>query len=122
MKRTFYISTFFIFLITQFLFINPIKSTPVASADNGWNNWYGIAWSWTPVDNIKYAKQRGHDYLVIQGCTQESSNYLGSPELVNMKYFVVSPQSRAFYQFWSNHVITTTGNYTHAQKNFIIKT
>ena len=31
MKRTFYISTFFIFLITQFLFINPIKSAPYDS-------------------------------------------------------------------------------------------
>ena len=54
MKRTFYISTFFIFLITQFLFINPIKSTPVASADNSWKIFCGIAWRGTPADNIKY--------------------------------------------------------------------
>lgn len=122
MKKTFYISTFFIVLITQFLFINPTKSTPVAFAVNGWNNWYGIAWSKIPVDNIKYAKQRGYNYIAIQGCTKESSSYLGNPELANMNYFAVNPQFWAFYQFGSNHVIAIPGNYKQAQKNFIIKT
>src|SRR3990167_2511998 len=117
MKRTFYISTFFIFLITQFLFLNPIKSTPVASADDSWKNWYGVAWRDTGPASAKYSKQMGYDYFAINTKNWITSDYADNSIYKGLKYYIVNPISGYNIIFENNSpYLDTTTSYTATQK------
>ncbi|OOP55538.1 MAG: hypothetical protein AYP45_14255 [Candidatus Brocadia carolinensis] len=117
MKLIFYILTFFVFFITQPFFGNPIKSTSTASADDSWKNFYGIAWRGTPADNIKYAKQMGHDYILIQKYYNKN-NYIGNQNCAGLKFYVDDPQYWAIEAFGCPAVIDTNKTYTQAQIDF----
>ena len=116
MKRTFYISTFLIFLITQFLFLNPIKSTPVASADDNWKNWYGIAWKDTGTASAKYSKQMGYDYFAINVKDWITSFYASNSIYKGLKYFIINPH-RGYKTVFSGNkgYIDTAQSYTATQ-------
>ena len=108
---------FFIFLIAQFLFINLIKSTPIAFADDSWKNFYNIAWRGTPVDNIKYAKQMGYDYIAVQ-MYYNKNNWVGNQDCAGLKFYVVDPQYWVIDSFGYSTSIYGTQTYTQAQKDW----
>src|SRR3990167_5355960 len=116
MKRTFYISTFLIFLITQFLFLNPLKSPPVASADDNWKNWYGIAWKDTGTASAKYSKQMGYDYFAINVKDWITSFYASNSIYKGLKYFIINPH-RGYKTVFSGNkgYIDTAQSYTATQ-------
>ncbi|KAB2834092.1 MAG: hypothetical protein F9K48_07000, partial [Candidatus Brocadia sp.] len=117
MKRTFYILTFSIFLIAQFLFINPIKSTSIASADDRWKNYYGIAWDDTSTKHIKYAKQMGYDYIAIKNGATISS-YKNDSNIAGLKFFFIDPIT--YIPVLENHKrwVSTTQSYTQVEKDW----
>ncbi len=117
MKRTFYILTFSILFIAQFLFINPIKSTSIASADDRWKNYYGIAWDDTSTKHIKYAKQMGYDYIAIKNGATISS-YKNDSNIAGLKFFFIDPIT--YIPVLENHKrwVSTTQSYTQAEKDW----
>ena len=94
MKRTSHLLTIFIFLVIQFLFINPIKFTSKVSAADSWKNIYGIC----AVDqkaedvykNTKYAKQMGYEYIAINP-SSTPKEYHKNPDCAGLKFYLTDP-------------------------------
>ena len=94
MKRANSLLTISIFLVIQFLFINPINSTPVASADNSCKDFCGIAWRGTPADNIKYANQ---EYYKRYGWYYPANPGMNINKLHKVLYYENKPGIKDWY-------------------------
>src|SRR3989337_3960444 len=94
MKRATYLLTIFIFLVIQFLFINPIKFTTAVSAADSWKNIYGIcAVDQEAADvykNTKYAIQAGYEYIAINP-SSTPKEYHKNPDCAGLKFYLIDP-------------------------------
>ncbi|MFO0793481.1 MAG: hypothetical protein U0586_05395, partial [Candidatus Brocadiaceae bacterium] len=62
-------------------------------ADDGWKNYYLIAWRDTPANSVKYAKQMGYDYIAAKSWT--AYTYKNNPDCAGLKYYIVDPHFTA---------------------------
>lgn len=68
-----------------------------------YKNFYGIAWSGKPEEDVKYAKQMGYDYIVINP-SSSIKDYHDNPDCTGLKFYLVDP-------FWYPEVISGNNRY-----------
>ncbi len=103
------------------------------SYTNKWMNYYGVAWTGTPADNVKYAKQMGYDYICITGNSNNIQGYKDAAtdngytsENPLMFYFINPEQASYIYSTspsvptisqitWSPNLIDIDHTYTAPQ-------
>src|SRR3990172_7916929 len=121
MKHLSYILTISIFLVIQFLFINPIKFTSTVSAADSWKNIYGIC----AVDqkaedvykNTKYAKQMGYEYIAIN-TSSTPKEYHKNPDCAGLTFYLTDPYFYPQVLSGYNRDIDTKGPISDEAKDF----
>ncbi|MFO0795693.1 MAG: hypothetical protein U0586_16710, partial [Candidatus Brocadiaceae bacterium] len=81
-------------LFTQVFFINET----VNAEGNGYKNFYGIAWSGKPAEDMKYARQMGYDYIAINPSSTPKV-YHNNPNCTGLKFYLIDP-------YWYPHVLS----------------
>ncbi|GAN31511.1 hypothetical protein [Candidatus Brocadia sinica] len=105
----------FVFLVfTQGFFLAGTGFVSMVSADDGWKNFYGIAWTGTSSEHAKYAKQMGYDSIAIQ----TNTTYKGKQDYANLKFYFIDLKNWAFDLFGYERFIDTTKTYSQAEKDF----
>lgn len=63
------------------------------AADDGWKNFYGIAWRDTPHNAILYSKQMGYEYLVVKSGSRYAytNDYRSDPDSAGLHFFISNP-------------------------------
>lgn len=74
-------------LINQVLFFN--ANTDAGEKD--FKNFYGIAWSGKPAENVTYAKQMGCNSIIISP-SSTNKDYRNNPDCADLKYYLLDPQ------------------------------
>ena len=98
-----------------------ITVTRTTTSDNGWKNFFAVAWHNAPQDHIKYAKQMGYDYIGINNLAAPSG-YSWITERAGLKFYLVNPYWNKQYLFQGyNSTLPLTRSYTTAEKDFYEK-
>ncbi|MBE7444944.1 MAG: hypothetical protein HS132_06750 [Planctomycetia bacterium] len=74
-------------LFVQVFFINE----KVGAEENGYRNFYGIAGSGKPSEDIKYARQMGYEYIALNP-TSSPEEYHKNPDCTGLKFYLIDPQ------------------------------
>lgn len=101
-------------VITHVFFLCETGLESTVSADNSWKNFYGIVWVGTAIENARYAKQMGHDYIAIQLKTV----YKGKQDYANLNFYFIDPKNGVFDSFGYDRFIDTNKTYSQAEQDF----
>ncbi len=76
------------FLLTQVFFIS--DNGYAGTDERGYKNYYGIAWCGKPMEDMKYARQMGYDYIAINpSCNPRE--YHKNPDCAGLKFYLTDP-------------------------------
>ncbi len=115
MKLFFNLLGFLFLIFTQIFFLNE-----KVYSDDGWKNYYGMAWDDTPANHIKYAKQMGYDYIAIKNGASVNE-YKRNPDVAGLKFYLVDPHTYMYTYSNYSRFVDTTKSYAQSEKDFYNK-
>ncbi|TWU52580.1 Dispase autolysis-inducing protein precursor [Candidatus Brocadiaceae bacterium B188] len=88
-SRASYFGYIFFILIQVVLFIGTVVASE-ATTDDDWRHFYDISWSDKPSEDIRYAKQLGNDYIVVNP-SLSGREYHKNPDCAGLKFYLADP-------------------------------
>lgn len=89
---------------------------------DSWKHFFGISWVGNPSDHIKYAKQMGHDYIVLNFNSAARTQYLNDPNRTGLCFYILNPTAlNDIVPVVGTLTIDTTKKYTQEQIAFYEK-
>ncbi|MBF8264796.1 MAG: hypothetical protein HW384_660 [Dehalococcoidia bacterium] len=67
-------------------------NTAKLSADDNWKNIYGISWTGTAEEAIKYSKQMGYDYIALKSGQINKTKYANNTDKAGLKFYIMNPK------------------------------
>ena len=105
------------FLFLQGYFLSDRGFTAVASANDSWKHFYGIAQSDKPSEDIKYARQMGYEYIAINPSVPVKE-YRKNPQYAGLKFYLIDPYWHPKVLSGCNKDIDITKPLSDAERDF----
>ncbi|TVL95664.1 MAG: hypothetical protein CV082_10280, partial [Candidatus Brocadia sp. BL1] len=106
-SRASYFGYIFFILIQVVLFIGTVAASE-ATTDDDWRHFYDISWSDKPSEDIRYAKQLGNDYIVVNP-SLSGREYHKNPDCAGLKFYLADP-------YWYPQVLSGHSRYIDTTK------